>query len=313
MIKVSEVFEITYGNSLELRNLDHDPNGINYVSRSARNNGVTAKVASVTGINPSAAGSITVAGSGSVMEAFLQPEPFYSGFHLFCLNALAPLTDVQKLYYCACLRANKYRYSYGRQANRTLKDILIPAPSDLPQWVDDASTEELVGAERPIADIGNIFIVTANWKVFLLSNLFDLRKGQRLTKANMLPGFVPFIGAVDKSNGITNHISQPAQYSGNVLTVSYNGSVAEAFYQPIPFRASDDVNVLLPKFKLTPAIGLFISSLIRLEKYRFNYGRKWHLERMAQSEIKLPVTADGTPDWEFMETYISSLPFSSQL
>lgn len=30
---------------------------------------------------------------------------------------------------------NGYRYSYGRQANKTLKDLAIPEPSDLPSWV----------------------------------------------------------------------------------------------------------------------------------------------------------------------------------
>jgi len=64
---------------------------------------------------------------------------------------------------------------------------------------------------------------------------------------------------------------------------------------------------------MTPAIGLFVTTIIRQEKYRFNYGRKWHLERMQQSQIRLPANADGTPDFAFMEAYVRRLPFSSQL
>jgi predicted nucleotidyltransferase len=64
---------------------------------------------------------------------------------------------------------------------------------------------------------------------------------------------------------------------------------------------------------MTSNVGLFISTLIKKEKYRFNYGRKWHVDRMRESTIKLPVKIDGTPDWEFMENYIKSLPYSSQL
>lgn len=67
------------------------------------------------------------------------------------------------------------------------------------------------------------------------------------------------------------------------------------------------------KIQLTPEAALFICTLIRLEKYRFNYGRKWHLERMRESIIKLPVTANGAPDWAFMERYIKTFPYSSQL
>ena len=69
------------------------------------------------------------------METFLQPEPYYSGRDLYYLEPLIKLSDQQKLYYCVCLRANKYRFNYGRQANRTLKDLLIPSVEDIPGWV----------------------------------------------------------------------------------------------------------------------------------------------------------------------------------
>jgi hypothetical protein len=153
----------------------------------------------------------------------------------------------------------------------------------------------------------------STWKSFKLIDIFDLKKGKRLTKSQMIPGSTPFIGSIDKNNGVSAYIGQEPIHSGNTITVNYNGSVAEAFYQPEPFWASDDVNVLYPKFKLTPSTAMFLISMIRKEKYRFNYGRKWHLERMEQSFIKLPVQPNGAPDWDFMEQYIKTLPFSSQI
>ena len=129
----------------------------------------------------------------------------------------------------------------------------------------------------------------------------------------MTQGNTPFVGASDTQNGITAFVGQPAIHKGNTISVSYNGSVAEAFYQPEPFWATDDVNVFYPKFELTPAIALFICTLIRQEKYRFNYGRKWHMERMKNSVLYLPVKSDGSPDWDYMENYIKSLPYSSQI
>jgi hypothetical protein len=106
---------------------------------------------------------------------------------------------------------------------------------------------------------------------------------------------------------------QVSIHKGNTLTISYDGSIGEAFYQSEDFWASDAVNVLYPKFEMNAEIGLFLCTLIRKEKYRFNYGRKWHLERMKESVIRLPTTENGEPDWNFMERYIKSLPFSSQL
>ena len=34
---------------------------------------------------------------------------------------------------------------------------------------------------------------------------------------------------------------------------------------------------------------------------------------MQKSNIKLPVISDGTPDWEFIENYIKSLPYSANI
>jgi hypothetical protein len=130
----------------------------------------------------------------------------------------------------------------------------------------------------------------------------------------MEPGSTPFIGAIDSNNGLVCKISHQPLHAANTITVNYNGNgVAEAFYQSAPFRCSDDVNVLYPKFDLTAPIGLFIAAIIRREKYRFSYGRKWHLKRMEQASISLPANSDGAPDWLFMESFINTLPFSSQL
>ncbi len=313
MMKISELFEVSYGVNLELNALELDHSGINFVSRTAQNNGVSAKVKQLPDITPIVAGVITVAGGGSVMESFLQTEPFYSGRDLYYLTPRILLTDAQKLYYCACIRANKYRYSYGRQANRTIREILIPSPVDLPAWVHEANLDIYDGADKPYIPEPPLVLAASDWQPFKLSNMFSLRKGKRLTKENMTIGNIPFIGATDSKNGITSMIGQAPIHDGNTISVSYNGSVAEAFYQPAPFWATDDVNVLYANFDMTPAIALFLCTVIRQEKYRFNYGRKWHLERMEQSVIKLPTDQAGQPDWVFMENYIKTLPFSSQL
>lgn len=314
MIKVGELFDVKYGVNLELNRMTSDPNGINFISRSARNNGISAKVARLPDVEPIEAGVLTVAGGGSVLETFLQPEPFYSGRDLYYLKPNVDLTDAQKLYYCACIRANKYRYNYGRQANRTLKDILVPEVSEIPAWVGKSDAHQYDGADAPFSKEVPKSLHPSKWRQFKFSDLFDIKKGKRLTKADMKLGHVPFIGAIDGNNGLSAFVSQEALHKANTLTVNYNGNgVAESFYQPVPFRCSDDVNVLYPKFPITPYIALFIATVIRQEKYRFSYGRKWGLERMKVSTIKLPIKQDGKPDWEFMEAFIKSLPYSAQI
>lgn len=154
----------------------------------------------------------------------------------------------------------------------------------------------------------------ASWGSFRYDALFDLKKGTRLTKGNMREGTTPFIGAIDSNNGYRQYVDVEPNHIGNTITVNYNGNgVAEAFYQALPFWASDDVNVLYPKFDLNPRIAMFICALIRQEKFRFSYGRKWHLGRMKKSIIRLPVTEAGEPDWAFMNAYITALPHSESI
>lgn len=318
MPKINDLFTLDYGHSLELNRLEQSTaaDAVNFVGRAARNNGVTARVSPIHGLPPSPAGSITVAlnGQGGAGVAFLQPFPFYSGFHIMVLTPKQPMTEQEKLWWVMCITANRFRFGFGRQANRTLKDLNLPEPEDMPEWVGTSDPDCYKGAELPANKKHIALPNVSSWKPFALGELFDIRKGQRLTKANMLPGNIPYIGASDTANGTTARIGQAPIHEGGTISVSYNGSVAEAFYQPVGYWATDDVNVLYPKgFTLTPATALFMCTVIRMEKYRFNYGRKWHLERMRDSIIKLPVTATGTPDWAFMERYIQTLPYSSQI
>ena len=119
--------------------------------------------------------------------------------------------------------------------------------------------------------------------------------------------------SIDKNNGLVGFVNTRPEHRGNVLTVARNGSVGETFYQEKDFCSTEDVHVFNPKFKMNKYIALFLITLIRKEKYKYSYGRKWGLERMNESIIKLPICNTGNPDWQFMEDYVKSLPYSSNL
>lgn len=151
------------------------------------------------------------------------------------------------------------------------------------------------------------------WQEFTLKSLFSIRKGGD----SMIDetGKLPQVSATRDNNGISKYVAESGKiFDRNTITVASNGnSTGESFYQEINFCATGDVNILTPNFSLNVYIALFITTLLRLEKYRFNYGRKWGKTRMESSTIYLPVDNKGNPDWEFMEEYIKSLPYSSNL
>jgi hypothetical protein len=309
-MRVKDLFSISQGNSFELMNMEISKNsGVNFVSRTAHDNGVVAQVCSDDTVNPFPAGYITVALGGSVLSSFVQLKPFYTAFHIAVLQPKEELSLQEKLYYCMCIQANAYKYSYGRQANKTLKDIELP--DVVPEWVASISISPYTTANTSSA----IPLRNSNeWREFELGQLFKFAKGKRLTKDDMAEGSTNFLGAISENNGVRQQIDAPAVFKGNCITVNYNGSVGEAFYQSEPFWATDDINVLYANgWTLNKYIALFVATVIKANRYKFSYGRKWTMEKMKQSIVKLPISSQGTPDWDYMECYIKNLPYSDRI
>lgn len=313
--RLDELFELRYGHSLELNALQqvHAPEGVNFVSRAMGNNGVTARVK--VDVTPARAGELSVAlGGNGVLSTFVQPEPFVCGRDVMILSAKNPaMTTVEKLWWARCIWENRYRFSYGRQANRTLGSLEVPAK--VPDWVHETPLPTHDGLARAASPPVALTDPTSDsWAEFRLDSLFTIRKGKRVTKASRAPGSTPFVGASEKNNGITDYADLDPLHPAGVMTVVYNGnSVGYAFYQPEPFFASDDVNVLYPKFPMSKWVQLFIATVIKHQRVRYTYGYKWTLARMRQTKVRLPAAANGEPDWRYMEDFMRGLPFSSAL
>ncbi|WP_447956244.1 restriction endonuclease subunit S [Vreelandella sp. EE7] len=318
MIELQELFYVQYGTKLDLNKMQQVEKGVPFVSRTSQNNGISAYVKEIVGVDKMPAGSISVSlGGTKLLSSFVQDYGFYTAQNVAVLIPKKEMTLQQKLFICLCIERNRFRYSaFGREANRTIKYIRVPSLENFPDWVVEEKLTMFNGAKKPLRK-KNIDLKGTHWSTFRFDEIFDIKKGKRLTKANMKPGKNPFIGSTDRKNGVTNFVGQSTDHVGNVITVNYNGSVGEAFYQPNAFLASDDVNVLYPRDDMFPKfnqyIALFIISLIKLNKFRFSYGRKWHKERMEETPILLPVAENGKLNLDFMENYILALPFSSKI
>lgn len=151
-------------------------------------------------------------------------------------------------------------------------------------------------------------IDTSGWKEFKIGDLFDVIKGTRLTKADMKQGNYRFIGSSAINNGVTAYIENDEHiHAGNKLTVCYNGSIGETFYQDLPFWASDDVNVLYPKTTMSKNVCMFIAPIIKCISKKYSYVNKWRQYVMQEEYVRLPVTDEGLPDFEYMDTYMQRI------
>lgn len=147
------------------------------------------------------------------------------------------------------------------------------------------------------------------WREFFISKIFEIKAGKRLTKANMKVGNIPFIGATDSNNGITNFVSnENASTDKGILGVNYNGSVVETFYHPYKCTFSDDVKRFSTKeVEGNKYIYLFLKNAILKQKCKYMYGYKFNENRMTKQKIMLPVNSKGEPDYKFMDDYMKYL------
>ena len=310
---MKDLFDVRYGLNLELNKFEivsrNEKDCVNFVSRSAYNNGITAIVKRVKGIEPQPAGTITVAGGGSsVLSAFVQEMPFYSGRDLYVLYPKVEMNKYELLFYSYCINLNKYRYSFGRQANKTLKDIEIV--KNVPEWVYELN---LKPKYLSLPEKQHIDLNEKNWKEFRIGNLFRLINGIKYPKEYRKKGDLPLISTTSTDNGVSDLIEKRSPSYKNILTVAYSGSVGEIFYHEKEVFVGETVFAMIPLFQLNKYNGLFICTIIRNHNKRYNYGRKIIGSKYLDDVIKLPVTEDGKPDFSFMEMYVKQLHYSEYI
>ena len=120
------MFDVAYGVNLELNKMSKEKSQVPFVSRTSENNGVSAYVEEDQSFTKNPPNTLSVSGGGSVLEVFLQTEPYYSGRDLYYLTPKTSMTKLEMLFYSVLIKANKYRYNFGRQANKTLRSLSIP-------------------------------------------------------------------------------------------------------------------------------------------------------------------------------------------
>lgn len=255
------------------------------------------------------------AGCGST---FYHPYKFNVNGDAITLIEKSSMSDKAKSFIACILNGaftRKYSYEEKCSPQKALDEIVrLPAtPDGAPDWAYMESY--MANLETKVAKSLTLLhaaknaekkkVDTRGWGSFALGTLFNIVKGKRLTKAEMKSGETPFIGSSALNNGCTAMIGNDKnQHPENTITVCYNGSVGETFYQDQPYIASDDVNVLYPKFTMNRQIALFIVPLIKGVSSRYDYIDKWKKEAMEADKIYLPVDKNGDPDWDYMEEYM---------
>lgn len=312
--RIGDYFKVEYGRFHAKDELGTGT--VNYITTSGFNNGITNTCEEAT----HQGNCITVASDGAMGASFYQEEAFTTSNIVSTLTPLphTPLNKYNALFLCAIIFGKRaefgwlgFKMSVDRVRNLRVK--LPTTPDGAPDWAYmesymanlETKVAESLTMLQAAKDAEKKKVDTREWGSFALGTLFNIVKGKRLTKAEMKSGKIPFIGSSALNNGCTAMIGNDKnQHPENTITVCYNGSVGETFYQDQPYIASDDVNVLYPKFTMNRQIALFIVPLIKGVSSRYDYIDKWKKEAMEADKIYLPVDKTGQPDWAYMEEYM---------
>lgn len=173
-----------------------------------------------------------------------------------------------------------------------------------------------------------------NWEEFKVSDLFDrIYKAKAHTKEEVVEvdKGIHFVSRTDCNNGVNITVDKDTRYEGleeaNCITIG--DTTATVFYQNERFIAGDHMVVLRANW-LNLKRGLFFRTLFAQEGIRYCYGRAYRMDLIKSTLLKLPIQRDndGTPviddnrtysdsgyipDWQFMEDYINSLPYSDRI
>ena len=112
------------------------------------------------------------------------------------------------------------------------------------------------------------------------------------------------------NNGIVSKIQYDPQYLNEDHTLSFAQDTAAIFYQDEPYFTGNKVNVfkLNEKYgKLTDELGLYLCCAIQLAFPDFKWGTLLNIEKIANTDIMLPVTPTGDIDFNYMQNYIRAM------
>ncbi|MDX1992379.1 MAG: N-6 DNA methylase [bacterium] len=123
-----------------------------------------------------------------------------------------------------------------------------------------------------------------------IGDVFDIYYGQKElhSREGIPPGSSLVISPTEQYNGCYGWLSVEPLLKPPFITVAQTGTIGEAFVQLEPCAVNDDCLVLLPKQVEPPLSLLFIAAAtIRLEKWRFSYGRKLTPRRICDFPLSI--------------------------
>ena len=336
--KIGDLFEIlSYKKRFDANKVQLENQGHPYIVRTALNNGLKGFLnEDEKYLND----GNTISFGQDTATMFYQEKPYFTGDKIKILkpkysrfgkaNALFFITEMTKSFSNLLNMQKKVLLSVlVRNVDEKFRNIIVSLPITPENKIDFDFMEAFIREleEERIRELAAYLKVSGfdnyklskcesfalahfnelKWKEFNLENLYGKStRGKRLKSADRIKGDLPFVTAGEADTGISAYIGNEVEiFSKNTTTIDMFGS---AKYRNYDYGADDHVAVVHTE-KLPKHAAVFVTAAVHKASHtgKFDYSNNFYASDADELNIMLPVTSDDSPDYAFMEAFISAV------
>ncbi|WP_258460819.1 restriction endonuclease subunit S [Campylobacter hyointestinalis] len=261
---------------------------------------------------------------------------------VFSLKPLFEITDKQGIFLSCSLNFLRYLFGYENMCSwEKIKNHKIKLPITQNGEIDFDFMESFISEieegrvceleaylkvtgltdttltqaeQKAIEAIGGEYELNSKtWSEFELGKLFTFKGIKQSKSQKEIPtdqNGIPYIVQSTTNNMCSRYVNKQYLIDTNELPNKGNAIVLGVTlpaisYQPKEFGASQIIEARSDF--LNKQNGLFFVTAIYKQMYQFSYQNKPGIEIYKNLKIKLPITANGEIDFEFMESFISGV------
>lgn len=309
-MKIKDLFDIRYGQKKYHNKENLDYGDCLLISSQAVDNGCYGFFDIMPKFNPP---FITVPSTGSIGFAFVQLFPCCVCDDALVLTPREIMTKEYLFYVTVAIRSMRWRFNYGRKITPSrLGRLQICSPEEIEIDVSFSDIFNRIYPQRALTEKSET--KKPKMKDFLITELFDLERGQFHAINRLEEGKYPTVSRVSTENGVVGFHKKPKNakvYPPYTLTVST--VTGDTFLQINEFIATDNVLVCVPKNDYEISTLLYIQATLNSSKWRYSYGRQPYKRIFQKTIVKLPIKEDGTIDDEYMRKVVTTQPYFQAL
>lgn len=313
--KIGDLFEIQNTLSFNANKLV-EGNEYDYVTRTSFNQGIlqTTGFVNKDNINPSGTWSLGLL----QMDFFYRRKPWYAGQFVRKIVPKFDLPENAILFFTTLLNMQKkvLLSVLVRNVDKKFRNIIVSLPITPENKIDFDFMEAFIREleeERICESEALAHFNELKWKEFRIGDLFDILTSKKRFDANKIKilneGKYPYIVRTSLNNGIKGYLNESEEFLNDENTISFGQDTATMFYQSKPYFTGDKIKIVKYKNGLFNKINaLYFLTVMNKSFVNFSWGSSsFNVDIIKDQTIMLPVTPDDSPDYAFMETFISAV------